>query len=556
MKAKDDKSVENSKKPKGKPILYLGEDEGYWQDIKDGLLKFKQLDLNFSMHWNKDPGVLQSFIYLVYSKKPKVVFIDLEKSTHEMMHVLRAVLRTNSVVKPFVVALTHYTQDKSVLRQAIMAGAKCVHVKSSEMDSLLYDVICFAFHNALDDHGFATAKMEDRIEAHFPAKVSMVTPKGILVESNIELKEKEKYTLRNYWSETGILKSAKAKLGIQKQENLFYKFEYAQSLGFEYIDPIKVTDDSDPEQVKQMEMQREELLAQTIEAMEKSLDKLRPSSSPKLIKTLVVDKEMVLYRDRPLTDSYPFLVRVQPYIIEVKKELKKLRPHMIAYHFERVNAQEFESNQDLAFMFNESRNLAHIIKTIKTIEEYNPFIVVFGAEHGTEELQKAFNYKQIIGYREALGPQLLVQMGHILMKRLGDSIQLPENAIVIDKNNTQLSYAQFSLELSLIACSENDVYFNSDFELQEGDVFCISSPAPMYLTVAPMPPRAKAQSQYYAIVHGVTDGDKKDLRRFVNSVFFREKEQAKIKDKEEQELAKKKYLEEQQKSQQDQSQEE
>lgn len=549
----EDKKKEEEKKSDAKGILYLGEDEGYWQDLKESFKAFKQINFEFNLLYETDPKKIQNFLSVIAAEKPKVVFIDLAKNTEEMLHLLRAQNRMNAIAKPFVIALTSYKQGEAVVRQAVMAGAKIVHIKSGEMDAVIYDAVAFAFFNALEDHGFATAKLDDMVGAFIPAKASVVSPKGLRVESNYKVKEGDDTKLNTYWKEKGIIKSSHMKVGSQESKDLFYNFRYAQELAIGFVDPLELPEGSEHEEERVQELKEQQMadLAKSQARMLEWVKDAKPRSRPKVLKTLVIDKDLTVYKDQPLTDSYPFVLRAQPFLIKFKAELMRFMPQMICYNMEEVDPDELEANQDLAHTYNESRNLQYLIKTVKSIGDFEPFIVVFNTPHDTAKLQKVLNYKQIVGYKQALSTDLIVKMGDILYKRyFGEGDPFGETVVVLDKK-LEATYAEFETGISLTAVSENDIYFDSDEEFGIGTVLRIKSPVNMYLTIAEAPKHAKSGAKYYALINGIGEEERKDLRKYINSVFFREKEAAKIAEMEEVEKTKQKYIEEQKKKEEE-----
>ncbi len=545
MNEKDPKAKgEEKKKSDAKVILYLGEDEGYWQDLKEGLKNFKQINFEFNLHYESNPKKIQNFTKLIYDERPRVVFIDLAKNTEQMLHLLRIQSRINSPTnKPTVIALTAYKQGREVVRQAIMAGAQCVHVKSGEVDAVVYDAVCFAFHEVLEDHGFAMAKMDDVVVAYFPAKVSVLSPKGLRLESNFKIRPGEECKLRTFWKNNNIMPSSYMTSGNQESKDLYYNFDYAQELGFEYLDPLVADEDSGQkiDDTKETE-EREELIAQAKKRMLDWILAEKPKSRPKTLKTLVIDKELTLYNDQPLTDSHDFVIRVQPFLVKFKQELTRYLPQMIAYNMEEIDPEELEANQDLAHMFNEGKNLQYLIKVIKSIGDYRPFVIVFNTEHETAKLQSVLKYKQILGHRDVISSELVVKMAEILRKKyFGEEDPFGENVMVLDKSS-DASYAEFESAITIVGCSENDIYFNCDKELAHGTVFKLNMPAEMYVTVTEPPGKAKVGGDYYGVIHGIGEEEKKELRRHINAVFFREKEAAKAQEKEQVEATKQKFI--------------
>ncbi|MBC76996.1 MAG: hypothetical protein CME64_13365 [Halobacteriovoraceae bacterium] len=537
----DDEQAKTKKKD-AKRVFYIGEDDGYWEELVEGLKKYKQINFDFQQFNERKPERIQALLKKIQEERPKVVYVDLEKNTDAMIHILRAQLRMNSPYVPFMVALSTYTQGEEMVKQAIMAGCKCVHMKSGEFDSIIYDTICMSFHEALEHHGFAMAKLDDEIKAYLPAKVSLVSPEGIKVESNHSVILGNDYILNTHWSRTGVIESNRVFVSSQTREDLFYNFTYAQEFGFEFIPPLDLEEGTDPEEAEKLAQEHEEKGYEIEETMYKWISDNIKLSRPKNLKALVIDKELGLYNNQPLTDSYDFVVRLQPYLVKPKAELTQLKPQMIAFNFEDLAPEDMESSQDVAHMFNEINTLKHLIKTIKSMTAYEPFIVAFNTTISTERLKEILDYNQIIGHSVPLSADILVKMGNILIQRLNEKVETPMGQIILDKK-LPCTYAELETTIKIVALSENDVYFNPEEELEIGTVFRIDHPSSIYITVAEPPKRPKADSRCFGIVHGVGELEKKELRRFVNSVFFRPKEAIKEKEKEHIEKLKEQFLE-------------
>lgn len=520
----DDKSSDSpKKKAMENGVIYLGEDQGYWESIKQGFAKFKQIKFDFELRFENNPQKIQNFLPFVFEKKPKVLFVDLSKNYQEMLHILRAQIRTNMNIKPFVIALVDYNQGKEALQQAVMAGAQCAHIKSGEVDSVIYDAIAFAFNNALEDHGFATCKLNDTSSIFIPAKAGVISAGGMRIESDFKIIKEEKYLLHNYWSKKKVLKSPLVKARNQEIEDLFYNYQYAQEFSFQYVSPIEVDDSMEDEQIEQMKLELQHMMKESKMAMQEWIESNRQSSRPKTLKCVVIDKEMNFYIDQPLTDSYDFVMRCQPFLKKVKAELLKTMPHMIVFNFEDVDPAEREANEDIAYMFNDNKNLQYLIKVIKSIDDFQPFLVVFNSEHDTKKLQKVLNYPQIIAHKENLNPDLVVKMAGLLEKRLfGEEQVFSDNVVILDKKHPA-TYVEFEVPIVIKACSETDLYFECDEELDYGTILRVQHPAHMYITICEHPKFSKEQCKYYAVVNGIGEDEVKDYRKFINSVFFRDK---------------------------------
>jgi hypothetical protein len=69
--------------------------------------------------------------------------------------------------------------------------------------------------------------------------------------------------------------------------------------------------------------------------------------------------------------------------------------------------------------------------------------------------------------------------------------------------------------------SETDIIFSCDKELIVGTNLYFSTPAPFYVNVQPMKAQGK-KPEYLGLIHCIGESDKKELRRYVNALFFRD----------------------------------
>lgn len=533
-KKDDDKTKKNEHL-----CMYLGEDVGYWSLLKEKFqTSFKKPTMEFEDIYKSSGQDIQSLIPFVREKRPRIIFIDLSKHTSEMLHLVRILSRTNGIIKPHIIALSDYTQGIDPLQRAAIAGVSCVHIKGAELDAVCYDAICFAFPDALEDHGFATAKLGDDVTAYVPSKVGILSPDGLRIESNISLNVGTTYNLYNFWLKKGFIQSPQVQCASQSQEDLYYNFSYVQEFGFEFVNPVDANG-KEPEVYEQLNEEREEMVNHCRESMVAWVDNNQKHSKSKMLKTLVIDKEMVFYKDQPLTDEFEFVLRCQPYLVNVKKELMQIAPQLIVFHMEDVDPEELEANEDIAYTFNETRTLQYLIKVIKTIQDFQPFIIVFNSEgHNTEKLQNVLNYKQIMAHSESMTPELVHKMAGMLESKLNESVEEYEvPTVFLDKDHPS-SYAELELDIQIVACSENDIYFNCPVQLASRSIIRVNLPAPMYVSVATAPKSSRIGSDYYGVIHGIGEEERKELRRFINSVFFREKEAAKEAEREEVEKSK------------------
>ena len=383
-------------------LVYVGEDRGFWQTFKRDLqATYKQLKFKDEVYFETNPIRLQNLVVKLIAERPKAVFFDLSKFPEEVLHIVRVIGRTNAIIKPILFGLVDITTDKKYIHTGVMAGLPSIHVKTSETESMIYDLVCLCFHEGLEEHGFAVAQLNDTVAAFMPAKIGMMNKNSLLVESNYPVKEGDMYFLHTYWSKNETLISPLVRAQSQVNTGLYYEYEYSQELKVIFAPNVAdVVSESE-------ELSNEEYSQKTKELQEKGANAQKKfmawfesnlaNSKPKPIKVMVIDKHQTFFMDQPKTDEFEFVLRCQPYLKFPKKELLKLGPQLIVFHMEKVAVEELEANEDISYTYNETRTLQYIVKSIKSVEGYNPYIIVFNnLGHETKRLQEVLVYPNIV----------------------------------------------------------------------------------------------------------------------------------------------------------------
>jgi hypothetical protein len=538
-----DNKKEDASESKSPKIMYLGGDTNYFNLLKERFKELCSQDVTFSMHDSKTNEEVQTNINTIRENRPKIVLVDFSQNEEAKLHVTRVCMRQSYVRPISFLGLADYTQGKSVILKAIMAQMNCVHVKSSELDSIVYDMVVLAFPGKIQEHGFATAELNDAIKAYYPCKASVVNENSIKIESNIPMAQQQQIRLNNYWSRTQVINSNLTMCVDQKQENLYYNYAFSQVMQLAHVDPVAQTDDMTKEIFEEKQAKRTDLIANSKFRFNKWTKEHLQYSKPKFLKAYVIDKEGIFFDERPLSDSYIFVFRVQPYIKNAKHELLTIRPQLVVFNIEDVDEKELTANADIAHTFNDTRMLQHLVKTMREVATgFNPILIIFNAgEHDSNYYQKVLNYPSVLAVKEKMKVDLVVKMAEMLKVKIEPSLPSLNSKDMYIEKNSDISYCEIESDINLIACSENDVFFNSEQQIAHSTVMRISLPVPMYITVVPLLEKTKIQSQYYAIIHGIGEEERQELRRFINDIFFRELETEKGKAAEEVEGLKQKY---------------
>src|SRR5690606_32854192 len=166
----------------------------------------------------------------------------------------------------------------------------------------------------VEGHGFATANLNDTVPLYIPARASVIDNSTIHIESNEKLEKNEEVNLHSHWSQSKTLYSPLSILEEQTEHNLFYPFLYAQKLRFKFVPNFEVLDTWDEETKKHKKLEDEEKLTNSKARMATWVESNSSESLPKQTKAPVIDRSFHFYKNQERTDSYPFVLRLQPFL--------------------------------------------------------------------------------------------------------------------------------------------------------------------------------------------------------------------------------------------------
>lgn len=546
-KAKKDQDDENEKvAPK---IVYIGQDISFYNSLKEKYSELCSIEVDFQIAEVSDDSKIQSQILKIRTARPKVVILDFAKNPNGMLHLARLWTRQNKVINSALIGLCDFNQGRSMVIKGIMTTMPCVHIKSSELEAIVHDINCLAFPLLVEDHGFATAQLEDPIKAYYPAKAALINENFIKVESNTPMQAKQQLRVHNFWFRSKVVGSNLMMCASQSQENLYYNYEYTQILQMAHADPVQQTDNMTKEDFDKLQQKRQETLANSKMRMKNWVAQHVKYSRPKFLKAYVVDKQGLFFEDRPLSDTYIYVFRNQPFVKNAKLELTKTKPQIIIWNLEKVSKPDREAAAEMQYTLNDMPNLIKFAKDAKEVfQGYQPVIIVFNAEdNDTATLQTNMNYQSVLAVKEPMTIEMVLRMCEMLRAKVEPTLPKPNPTDVYIDKNSDISYVEIESDITLMGCSESDAYFNSDVDIPMGTVLRVSLPVPMYLTVCPMPEYSKIQSTHYGIIHGIGEAERQKLRRYINDIFFRDHDAAKVAAAQEVESLKVKYVEDKEK---------
>lgn len=494
-------------------FYYFGDDEAYFRTLQGEFKKHLKMAARFERHWASKEGDIQALFLLISKNKPACVFVDFSKETQEYLHLARLISRTELDPKPLAVGLVDYLSPKEVLAESIATGINLTHIKSAEIYDVVYDVGMLIAPESGMTHGFATGELPGETwTAGVVAKIGYVHQDGVHLETNFQMAKGDRLILDHAWTKDKLIPSREMFVTETSKKNLFYHFDTAADLEFVVIDEFIPPEGMDEATIKEKRDERDELIRRQKKKMAAWVDDNLSRSQEKTTKFLVIDPEFRFYQGGKRTDKYPYIIRCAQYLKDIADDLNRLCPQLIAV------ALAPAEQKDALINFEYLEKLVQVVK--RDHAHSSPYIVVFNTALATPELRRQLGYDHMMATDGELEPEVLIKMGELLDKKLSRAKKADDTHVYLRKTNTA-SQALIQLNVKVLKLSESDLTFTCERPLTPGTNLYFSEPVPFYANVQPTKSQGKVP-EYLGLIHCIGESDKKELRRQVNAVFFRD----------------------------------
>ncbi len=522
-------------------ITYVGKDFTFYQKLQESFKQnYNVFDYDFQGFPCEPKERIQSIVREIASDS-KLIIVDLSIHPIELLQLCRMIKRTNGLKDIFMMGLFDQQIDENILRESIITGIKINHLKTSDNGDFLYDTFCALFPEKVKELNFAVAELSDEIKAGEFIKGGYITVDKLHAEGDIELNADDEVRINSFLTDTKILSSNVMKVKNVSQDNIFYNFQYSYDLHYKYVDLDETSD--------------AERYVEAVESAKHRLNKWLSSkneiSQEKKTRIFIIDRDLNIYKEAIKIDAYPFMVRCQPYLEDVKTELSKNNPHIIIFGFDPLTEekQNFAVNNDLPA-------LTKIVEYIKSRHgekvPYEPFLVIFNSVENKETLKLSLGYEKMMAISGEITAEVLIKMGQLFeakwqKKVEGDKPKThnphSKKPIFLSKESP-MSILELERKLYLKTISESEVTFNADFTPKMYASYKVREPFNLFLTVVPHKKEGNNDKSgaYRAVINAIGEEQKGILRQFINAVYFRDLEETKKEDRDSLEQIKKSYL--------------
>lgn len=503
-----------------KKVLYLGDDGAYFKVLQ---AEFSRMypGVKFLQFTASDPQSIQHLMIDIQLQDPEVVFIDFSKHTDDFFHLSRILANINKEKPLPIIGLHDYLAKPENIKMSFLAGVMINHLKGAEVFDVVFSAINLATPGQAKEHGFATGKIEENVQAFHLVKLGFLAEKFIHIETNLEFEKNQEVRLHHEWIGKKLIPSTLTRVKKTSKEMLFYNFKNAVDLEFAWVDPVIEVDGDDPERIEEMQNERSHHVQKAKKVIKNWIAENSDRSGHKSVRVLVIDRSFCFYQNRARSDSYGYALRCQPFVADLSRELLAQRPQVIALSMDLVT-EGYQYSNDMGF-------LEKMIQFIKVkMPDEAPYVVVFNLKDlKSKELQAALKYNNIMAMDGDIDPDVLLKMAKIFSDKLKNMPDVPseEPKYVIKKSSSQ-SVGEVEDEVKIHQISESDLIISSERPLSHGMSLRIKTPFEGFITVIDHPQQTK-HPLYYAVINGVGEIEKKNLRKYVNSIFFKDHDAAK-----------------------------
>lgn len=568
--------MENMKKS----IIYIGDDQSYWNAIQERFYShYENKEFNFVNIDDISDKKYQNIFIDIKAYNPDIIYFDMTYGHDFVYRITKLIHNEPSMAHISLVALNSTSKN---IHLNHFLGVDFVHIKCGEYSDVVNNPFAVAYPKEAKKMEYAKAVFKKNTYLTAGVRVCNITPSMIHIETNMSL-EKDKVVEVDI---PALEKQYPSKRYIVKKvydSNLVYGFLHGYDLEITFVDSPEVSKEqissATPEEKKEIADKINEFKAK-LEVCKKRFRKwvVERTDAPKKSKVLAIDNSFEFFQNSNVNlERYPHVFKVQSDLTTEMNEVKVFMPSVIVFNFGDYSDNDEE---EILLEDTEDRNkerlaettdkLKRLIKQIKQIQDYTPYLLIFGCGHySSKSFQDGFQYKSVIVDNGPLNFLSVVE----IIKAFEDKVNKKQEAVLkdrimklkakdpvkykrIDVNDlkerrfyvgevNEYSYGYYSFPIQLLSMTESDLTFVTKQHL--GIVpYRLNFPIDMCATVAPIDGKmfiaSKELKLYKALIHSIGEERKKNIRKFVNAIFFSDLNEKRKKEMEEYELKKKEVL--------------
>lgn len=476
-----------------KTIIYIGTDEEFLKSVIAFSAKTKDVVISSSVYGQG------SISQMCIENLAHIVFIDFTsldyEASEQLLEEIIFIKRLQQYKGILFVALLDEDEEKENYSYLFSSGFQLSFIKGCETDVLMRDSFYIGFGEKLGFPGFAKVRNINKdLEIGICSTICRISAGEILVETDLEPLEGELSFKLSLFPD---LKNEKFKIKGKYAGSALYPMMTTYCLEY----PFATAWETETE---------EHLHRDTVETwLDLNSDKL----DRRLGFVKIVSKNMLLVSDfYKIQFDIPFFIDlVDSYSTNQASDLLCKLPLLIFFDF----VDDIDSDDNLPVV-------ASIIPIIKSLEGYDPIIVICNHASTGSALQKMFDYQFIMVTSNQLSVELFNSLtASFISKRLSKPGFLAHRFFAPSDKRRSVDVLYKFLVTSL---TEHEITFYCDTELPMFTVMHFRVPLPFYATIVPTLASLDIKANcfhYMAIIHGIGENGLMKLRQFVNQIIYR-----------------------------------
>lgn len=508
-------------------IVYVGNDLGYWDKLQKRFsLNYEAISFEYLTIPTKDDFcAVETFIHL-NKMKPQIIYLDLSQQTKAGLRLGKLINRNNEMRLISLVGLIDNKDTKKMLVKSVNASMRLTHIKSNEIQDVVYDPISLLDVNLAVMPTYIKSNVIENFEIQQPLRVGYVENNRFHVETNSYLEvghivDIDQHPLKD------IMPSTKVFVEKFYDQNLYYNKRFAYDLEFIYIDddyfvatnknwllykelkndPDKFNElgEIEKQDIKDDMERRKKLYLPTKKNIDKWMADHQGKVEPKKLKVMLVDYSLDIFLGlKGREDEFPYSLNVQTILKDDCYQVQRTMPHLIVFNQCEINTNE---------------KLAQIISKIGSIEDYSPFLIITNSDKPTETLRTEFSYDHLISAGKGIDIDTIIRISN----SLNDKHHISDAGTkVFFRHSDDESTIFLKRNVKVVGMTESILYFQSPIEIPMWTVFRAQSPIKMFLTVVPHKEGGEfsgVENCYRCLINGVGELEKAAIRKLINSTL-------------------------------------
>ena len=515
-------------------VTYLGNDINYWNKLQHRFLS-SYPDYNFK--FNNTSIENRTFDHLeifddIFTGDSNILYIDFSTEINSCLKLSRLLSQEGVTKRKSICALHSEGIGEEEITKTLDSGLLINHIKCGEIHDVVFDAMAYNDINLTVEPPYYMSKVEYYTEIYQKIRIVHATDSMFHVESKSPLIQNEVISLDKHPIER-VMTAKKFKVMNLNDKMLFnYGYKFSCDLKFEYVDHFHAGNKKKKQYFVGMKKPKFSY-DKVIEGYERDYYKDRKEDIkllvqqwvmehegayfPKIIKVLIVNKRLDLLRKlESKIKNLSYMLNIQSCIYDNEDDLRTEMPQLIAY-------------SDLCP--DQIDTLKEVITKIKVLELYNPIFVIFDTDIKSESLRDQLEYKNIVCHQKEIDIKVINKLAVSLHEKIILSRKEEEVGKVYFAPTNKASIVLAPSEVKVIAMTESSVYFTCDSEeIPLWTTFTMKEPLSILLTIVPQRKDglyAGTPNIYRALINGIGEIERKEVRRFINYLHTLSKKKSK-----------------------------